>query len=284
MTQDVTLSFLRVFEAAGRTGSFRAAAAALKLTPSAVSHAIRKLEQALGIALFERDSRHARLSYEGEVPPRLGFVRGARGGARSARSLTPSSNPGRSSDWDGGKTGHYPEFAVLELMLCAVALNHRLRFQRYRSEMESIKARSSAACGLFASLCGLLQSGRSNPVSYPSSVVRIALAWQIALHCESLLQSLERRSAGLSHCRSRKRGEDCGCVSFLSPLDHGQRPQIGGISGGRGSPTSINGPCILRCICPAPADPALTATDNQKLSGRGHPKAGPHRSAKKLPH
>jgi LysR family glycine cleavage system transcriptional activator len=67
MPQDVPLSFLRVFEAAGRTGSFRAAAASLNLTPSAVSHSIRKLEQALGIPLFERDTRNVRLSYEGEA-------------------------------------------------------------------------------------------------------------------------------------------------------------------------------------------------------------------------
>src|ERR671920_1012825 len=67
MLQDVPLSYLRVFEAAGRTGSFRAAAAALNLTPSAVSHAIRKLEQALGLPLFDRDTRHSCLSYEGEV-------------------------------------------------------------------------------------------------------------------------------------------------------------------------------------------------------------------------
>jgi DNA-binding transcriptional LysR family regulator len=67
MPQDVPLSFLRVFEAAGRTGSFRAAAASLNLTPSAVSHSIRKLEQALGISLFERDTRNVRLSYEGEA-------------------------------------------------------------------------------------------------------------------------------------------------------------------------------------------------------------------------
>ncbi|WP_114947880.1 LysR substrate-binding domain-containing protein [Microvirga calopogonii] len=67
MLQHLPLSYLRVFEAAGRTGSFRAAALVLNLTPSAVSHAIRKLEQVLGIPLFERDSRHAHLTYEGEV-------------------------------------------------------------------------------------------------------------------------------------------------------------------------------------------------------------------------
>jgi LysR family transcriptional regulator, glycine cleavage system transcriptional activator len=67
MLQQVPLSFLRIFEAAGRTGSFRAAAAELNLTPSAVSHAIRKLEQVLGIPLFDRDTRNVRLSYEGEA-------------------------------------------------------------------------------------------------------------------------------------------------------------------------------------------------------------------------
>jgi LysR family glycine cleavage system transcriptional activator len=67
MLQHVPLSFLRIFEAAGRTGSFRAAAVELNLTPSAISHAIRKLEQALGIALFERNTRNVHLSYEGEA-------------------------------------------------------------------------------------------------------------------------------------------------------------------------------------------------------------------------
>jgi LysR family glycine cleavage system transcriptional activator len=67
MLQHVPLSLLRAFEAAGRTGSFRAAALVLNLTPSAVSHAVRKLEQVLGIALFERDTRHVHLTYEGEV-------------------------------------------------------------------------------------------------------------------------------------------------------------------------------------------------------------------------
>ncbi len=67
MLQMVPLSLLRVFDAAARAGSFRAAAAALNLTPSAVSHAVKKLEHTLGIALFERDTRQVRLTYEGEV-------------------------------------------------------------------------------------------------------------------------------------------------------------------------------------------------------------------------
>jgi len=67
MNQQIALPFLRAFEAAGRTGSFRAASVELNLTPSAVSHAIRKLEQALGIPLFERDTRNVRLTHEGEA-------------------------------------------------------------------------------------------------------------------------------------------------------------------------------------------------------------------------
>jgi len=58
---------LKVFEAAARTGSFRTASSQLGLTPSAVSHAVRKLEDALGVSLFERAARSVRLTYEGEV-------------------------------------------------------------------------------------------------------------------------------------------------------------------------------------------------------------------------
>lgn len=67
MLSQVPLSILRAFEAAGRTGSFRAAATELGLTPSAVSHAVRKLEQTLGASLFTRDNRAVHLSPEGEA-------------------------------------------------------------------------------------------------------------------------------------------------------------------------------------------------------------------------
>lgn len=67
MLHQIPLSILRAFEAAGRTGSFRTAATELGLTPSAVSHSIRKLEQTLGASLFTRDSRVVHLSPEGEA-------------------------------------------------------------------------------------------------------------------------------------------------------------------------------------------------------------------------
>ncbi len=52
------LSGLLDFEAAVRLGSFRAAAQALHKTPSALSHQIKTLEQALGLVLFVRHARH----------------------------------------------------------------------------------------------------------------------------------------------------------------------------------------------------------------------------------
>lgn len=51
-----------MFEAVSRLGSFKAAAQELNLTPSAVSHQIRSLEQELGVDLFIRDGRGVRLS------------------------------------------------------------------------------------------------------------------------------------------------------------------------------------------------------------------------------
>lgn len=59
------LSSLRFFEAAGRHLSFKLAAAELNVTPSAVSHGIVGLEQALGIELFVREPRRLSLTPEG---------------------------------------------------------------------------------------------------------------------------------------------------------------------------------------------------------------------------
>ena len=61
------LSSLRIFEAAGRTGSFAAAALEVDLSPSAVSHAIKKLEEAAGLTLFARTTRSLTLTREGRL-------------------------------------------------------------------------------------------------------------------------------------------------------------------------------------------------------------------------
>ena len=67
MPLHLPLSALRAFEAAARTGSFRAAASDLGLTPSAVSHAVRGLEDLLGAVLFLREGRSIRLTPDGET-------------------------------------------------------------------------------------------------------------------------------------------------------------------------------------------------------------------------
>jgi LysR family glycine cleavage system transcriptional activator len=67
MLPHASLSGIRIFEAVARRGSFKAAAAELNLTPSAVSHAIATLERALGVTLFEREGRPIRLTGSGEL-------------------------------------------------------------------------------------------------------------------------------------------------------------------------------------------------------------------------
>jgi LysR family glycine cleavage system transcriptional activator len=56
---------LEAFEAAARHGSFVGAAGELHLTPSAVSHRVKSLEQQLGVALFTRYARRIELTDHG---------------------------------------------------------------------------------------------------------------------------------------------------------------------------------------------------------------------------
>lgn len=94
------LHFLPTFEAAGRLGSFKAAAAELHVTPSAVSQQMRVIEDVLGVPLFERRGRAVQLTaagelYLGEVQQLLSQAAGAtrrvreRTGERVLRMSTP---------------------------------------------------------------------------------------------------------------------------------------------------------------------------------------------------
>jgi LysR family glycine cleavage system transcriptional activator len=58
---------LQAFEAASRLASFKDAARELAVTPTAVSHQIRRLEAQLGFPLFERLHRSVQLTARGEV-------------------------------------------------------------------------------------------------------------------------------------------------------------------------------------------------------------------------
>jgi len=67
------LNSIRVFDSAARLTSFKAAALELNVTPTAVSHQIRALEEKLGTLLFERKTRAIILTSEGEKLARVAY-------------------------------------------------------------------------------------------------------------------------------------------------------------------------------------------------------------------
>jgi DNA-binding transcriptional LysR family regulator len=80
---------LQAFEAVIRLGSFKAAATALHLTPSAISHRIRTLERSLGEQLFTRQHR-------GVLPTRAGTALAATTG-RAFADLLRAAAPAESA-------------------------------------------------------------------------------------------------------------------------------------------------------------------------------------------
>jgi len=101
------LASLRLFEAAARLGTFRAAADEVGLTPSAVSHGISKLEGWLGIELFHRKGQSCVLTQAGRdfLPyAREGLSTIAMGARRVSpldgdRKIRVSSAHSFASDW-----------------------------------------------------------------------------------------------------------------------------------------------------------------------------------------
>lgn len=63
----LTLDALRVLDAIARRGSFSAAADELHRVTSAVSYTVQKLEEDLGIALFDRTGQRAKLTAAGQL-------------------------------------------------------------------------------------------------------------------------------------------------------------------------------------------------------------------------
>jgi LysR family glycine cleavage system transcriptional activator len=61
------LGALKTFEAAAHHQSFARAADELGVTPAAVSHLVRELEDQLQLKLFQRSSRVVRLTHDGEI-------------------------------------------------------------------------------------------------------------------------------------------------------------------------------------------------------------------------
>ncbi len=90
------LAALRAFVAVARYGSFRRAAAERGIDPSAFSHTIRGLEQALDVRLFHRTTRSVRLTEAGlallqRVGPALDELSAAIEGARASAAVPSGS-------------------------------------------------------------------------------------------------------------------------------------------------------------------------------------------------
>lgn len=66
MNPRLTLDALEVIDAIDRKGSYAAAAAVLNRVPSAVSYTVQKLEQDLGVTLFQKEGRRAVLTAAGK--------------------------------------------------------------------------------------------------------------------------------------------------------------------------------------------------------------------------
>src|SRR6185436_6235928 len=115
------LNALRAFEAAARHLSFKHAARELHVTPGAVSHQVKQLEDNLGLPLFRRLTRALELTPEGHV-----LVPKVQEGLRSlaeavervrtrgeARTLTVIAPPNFAARWLvprlGSFTSHHPE-------------------------------------------------------------------------------------------------------------------------------------------------------------------------------
>jgi LysR family glycine cleavage system transcriptional activator len=99
-------SALRAFEAAARLGSFRAAAAELHRTESAVSHQVTNLERWTGRPLFARTGRGLALTdagaaYAAELTDAIGRLRAATDDLMAANrcTVTVSAPPAVSQHW-----------------------------------------------------------------------------------------------------------------------------------------------------------------------------------------
>ena len=86
------LTALRAFEAAARHLSFKHAAAELSLTPTAISHQVRLLEEHLGVRLFVRGTRRVDLTPAGQsLFPAL--REGFDAIARAVQAVQPGTQP-----------------------------------------------------------------------------------------------------------------------------------------------------------------------------------------------
>ena len=109
------LTSLRTFEVAARLGSFTKAARELHVTPAAISHQIRGLEEYLGVTLFRRTTRRLVLTENAAAAAeylREGFERISRGAdllrpSGKGGTLSLSATPAFASRWLVGRLARF---------------------------------------------------------------------------------------------------------------------------------------------------------------------------------
>jgi LysR family glycine cleavage system transcriptional activator len=131
------LHAVRAFEAAARHLSFNRAAEELHVTPSAISHQVRALEEHLGIKLFDRLTRRVILTRDGQAF--LPAVQGAleQIGAAAERiqakrddgSLTVQASPNFATEWLVPRLlGFQAEYPDIEVKLMTTRGQDGIRF------------------------------------------------------------------------------------------------------------------------------------------------------------
>ena len=122
------LTALRAFEAAARLLSFTKAARELHVTPAAVSHQIRGLEEYLGVTLFRRTTRRLVLTEQGALAAEHvseGFSRIVRGvdllrASSDGGTLTLGTTPSFATRWLVPRIGRFTRrFPDIQLRLRA---------------------------------------------------------------------------------------------------------------------------------------------------------------------
>lgn len=137
-----SLRALKAFEAAARHESFTRAAEDLSVTPGAVSHQVKALEEELGVALFKREPQCLVITAAGReylLVVRDAFDRIAIGTEallkrQNAGVLTVSTSPNFASKWLVHRLGRFAD-AYPEIDLRVSATNHHVDFAREDVDM-----------------------------------------------------------------------------------------------------------------------------------------------------
>jgi len=118
MQQSVSLLALRAFASVGQHGSVKRAAAALGVTPGAVSQQVKLLEHRLGVRLLARGNREVRLTAEGvrlfeplsqgfqQIDDAVGLFRATPG---DRQVLSVSTTPSFAASWLVPRLGRFSE-------------------------------------------------------------------------------------------------------------------------------------------------------------------------------